>query len=224
MRSDIYLIMTTLFPIDLNCPVCGKSFQSSEVGSCGFASKRTDFRPNYWGFNPVEYFYHLCPHCGFCGNGVDFKEEAAKQFKIQGFIDKINSLGPLEQNSLETKIERAMICLEAKIEFAIAKRNEYNLANAWLDAFWWASSPNQIEKCGKIVTDYFKQALEKNLVPEKDIPTVNYLIGEISRRIGKQDEALKFFDETISLSQNNEDLKNLYQLAVQQKTEPKENL
>jgi len=48
--------MTTTYPIQLSCPVCETNFESTSIGSCGYASKRTDFLPNYWGLDPVPFF------------------------------------------------------------------------------------------------------------------------------------------------------------------------
>ena len=100
--------MTTFSPISLACSVCNTIFESNEIGSCGFGSKRTDFRPNYWGFNPVIFFYHLCPNCGFCGPKSMF-ESKLDNAELR---KKIDQLGPLSEFSLSQKLERAVICLQ----------------------------------------------------------------------------------------------------------------
>ncbi|MBD3230539.1 MAG: DUF2225 domain-containing protein [Candidatus Lokiarchaeota archaeon] len=116
--------MTTFYPIKLKCPVCKSIFESYELGSCGFASKRTDFRPNYWGANPVEYMYHLC-NCGFGSVISNFELE----INDIDFIKKIEELGTLVDYSLSEKIERAMICLELLNEYGYINLNTLDLAN-----------------------------------------------------------------------------------------------
>ncbi|TFF86853.1 MAG: DUF2225 domain-containing protein [Promethearchaeota archaeon] len=211
--------MTTLFPIQLQCPVCNNIFDSNEIGSCGHASKRADFRPNYWGANPVEFFYHLCT-CGFCSIKSLFKLE----INNKDFIEKIENLGPLRHYTLAQKIERAMICLELLNEFGYVDLNNLDLANNWINAFWWARNSDEINKFGKKVLDYFQDAYENNLIKKDEILTIRYLMGEINRRMGNIESANKFYDEVISQSKDIKDQEDIYKLALRQKTDPKENL
>jgi tetratricopeptide (TPR) repeat protein len=212
--------MTTLSPITLKCLICEKYFESNEIGSCGFANKRTDFRPNYWGFNPVNYFYHLCPHCGFCASKAVYEMD----FDASEFRKRINELGPLKEPALSQKLERAMQCLEIANELGIANVNDLTLANNWIEPYWWAETEEEIKKYGEIALKYFYNAFKEDLVFEDEVISAKYLMGEINRRIGNQEEAIKLFDEVIALAENDPEAKETYDLAVQQKTNPKENL
>ncbi|MGV9171691.1 MAG: DUF2225 domain-containing protein [Promethearchaeia archaeon] len=212
--------MTTIFPISLTCPVCKGEFQSSEIGSCGFASKRTDFRPNYWGMNPVEYFYHLCPSCGFCGAKDFYKKEITDE-KIK---QRIKSLDALENPSLPQKIEQAMICLEILNDREVVQLNNFQLANSWINAYWWAKNRQQEQKFGKTVLSYLKKALSDDDLTENNTALANYLIAEINRRLGNTETATDYFNQVILLTQGVEDTKNLHNLAKQQKTDPQENI
>ncbi|MFX1296417.1 MAG: DUF2225 domain-containing protein [Promethearchaeota archaeon] len=212
--------MTTFYSITLICPVCKAEFRSSIIGSCGYASKRTDFRPNYWGFNPVQFFYHLCPDCGFCANKKTFENK----IENSAFQEEIFSIGPLINLTLEKKLERAMLCIETMNDFGILSLNEYQLANYWIEAFWWAVNPDLINKCGKITLKYFKLALEKNIIPDDQIYIIKYLMAELYRRIGQKSKAIELFNEVILLTKDLSDVKWIYDLAIQQKNNPKENL
>jgi len=212
--------MTTLVPIELKCSVCEKTFESSEIGSCGFANRRTDFRPNYWGFNPVYYFYHLCPHCGFCASKSIFETN----FDKTEIKHKMDELGPLKNDILSKKLERAMVCLEITNELGIANVNDLTLANNWIEPYWWAENEGEIKKFGNIALRYFYRAFEKNQVPADQIISTKYLMGEINRRIGNIEKAIELFDEVLSLAENDNELKDIYNLALQQKTDPKDNI
>jgi uncharacterized protein (DUF2225 family) len=212
--------MTTFYPISLTCPVCDILFDSNEIGSCGYGSKRTDFRPNYWGFNPVMYFYHLCPRCGFCAPKSMF-ESKLDNLELR---NKIDQLGPLSKVTLSKKLERAMICLEIMNDLEITKKNNFDLANNWLNPYWWAESAKNEEKFGKVVLDYFEKAFKEGKVPDDQIFAVKYLMAEINRRIGNKETANEMFDEVIALTENNKEQEFIYNLAIQQKAKPKENL
>jgi len=221
---EFYKSMTTFSPITLECSVCDEIFESSEIGSCGYGTRRTDFRPNYWGFNPVNYFYHLCPNCGFCAPKEIYKG------KFENSVDKLNlrreldRLKPIEEVTLSKKVERAMICLEIANKIDIADLNDLNLANNWLEAFWWAETEEEAKRFGEKTLRYYKLAFEKDEIPEAEKITTKYLIGEINRRLGKTEIATKFFDEVISLTENIKDLKDIYNLTLQQKSNPQENI
>jgi uncharacterized protein (DUF2225 family) len=210
--------MTTFSPIILTCSVCGKSFKSNEIGSCGFASKRTDFRPNYWGFNPVEYFFHLCP-CGFCGPKQIFE----LKIEIDDVKNEIFILGPLEEHTLPQKLERACQSLEILNKYGIVESTEYELAESWLNTFWWAMNSEEEKQFGEIVLKYYEIAFNKGQIPSDHFYGLLYLMGEINRRIVYIDKANKYFDEVISLTNDRDNLKDIRNLAIQQKEEPKEN-
>ena len=212
--------MTTLFPIQLDCPICDTSFTSNSVGSCGYASKRSDFRPNYWGYNPIEFFYHLCPKCGFCASKNSFDSK----FDNPVFKEEILTMGSLPSRSLEKKLERAIICMEQMNDFGLISLNEFNLANNWVEAFWWASNPDQAAKIGKIVLSYFHRAFEKDLIPATQLFVIKYLMGEIHRRLDHEKVANELFDEVISLTKDSTEFKWIHDLALRQKEHPEENL
>ena len=209
--------MTTFSAIKLNCPICEETFSSGRIGSCGYASKRTDFRPNYWGMNPVTYFYHLCPHCGFSASESYFGQKITNSELVM----MVKELGPLNENKLSSKLERAMICLEIMNATEFLSLNSYELACYWLEPYWWAENEEDIKKFGKVVINYLTKAFKENSVPEEQIHNFQYLIGEIYRRIGETEKAHEFFD--IVLSELKEDKNNtIYKLAFQQKTAPEE--
>ena len=212
--------MTTFASINLTCTICGTAFDSNEICSCGFASKRTDFRPNYWGFNPAEYFVHLCPNCGFCSN----KESFNGKVYPDEFKEEINSLGVIKAESLGKKLERAAICEEIMNKHEIVKKNNYDMANTWIHPFWWTKNKTDMINYGEKVLSYFEKALDQNEIPQKRVIENIYLMGEINRRIGKLETAADYFDDVIAKLEGNEELKGLRELAIQQKIEPKDNL
>lgn len=212
--------MTTFTTISFKCPICGSRFTSHQASSYGYVGKRSDFRPNYWGFNPSLYSYHLCPDCGYCAGMKDF----FKKIDDPDCIKKIKSLGQINKPSLEQKLKQGLQCTEFLKEFGILKLNEYDMANKWLEVFWWAESPDTTEESAMKVLSYYQQAIEKNLIPENEINNIKYLMGEINRRIGQTVLAKKFFNEVIALSEGKEALKGLRNLAIRQKTKPVDNM
>ena len=214
--------MTTIVPIDLTCPVCDHEFESQTIGSCGHASMRTDFRPNYSGTNPVPHFFHACPNCGFCGKLNTFK----LTIDNLKFKKELKGIPSLKNNSISVSltaiIVRAVRCLEKMKEYNIKRLNELTLANKWVMAFWWSETAEERKKYGKITLDYLKQAINKEQVPDKWFLRYIYLQGEIHRRIGNLEKANSFFDKTIELATEYPDPQDFASLAKQQKEDPEE--
>jgi len=139
---------------------------------------------------------------------------------------RIFELGSLENYSLPEKLERAMVCLEILNELGIINKNEFALANNWMDPFWWAETNDEVKRFGSIVLGYFEQAFDKGQVPSDQLFTIKYIIAEIHRRIGNKAKSNKLFDEVIALTKGkeNENQEFINNLSVQQKANPKENL
>ncbi len=56
------------------CPVCENRIRVVTVDACGSHGADSDFRPHYWGTDPLEQFIHACRDCGFAGTDADFRE------------------------------------------------------------------------------------------------------------------------------------------------------
>ncbi len=213
--------MTTFFPIELDCPVCDRHFHSQVVGSCGHASMRTDFRPNYWGMNPTLYFFHVCPQCGFCGTQSDFELDIGNP----EFINAVKTMEPLNENpTISQKVERAVQCLEELKRYNIKEVDEFALANKWIIAYWWADNLQELKRYGEHTLSYFEQAFQGGQIPDNLILRFIYLQGEINRRLGNFEQANKFFDEALVLAGKYPDSKDLALLAQQQKQDPNDEL
>jgi uncharacterized protein (DUF2225 family) len=212
--------MMTLFPINLTCPVCGSQFESQEIGSCGFASKRTDFRPNYWGLNPTEYFFHLCPNCGFCAGKSNFEET----INNPEFKQKMDRVGSLKEVKPSNKLAQAAKCLEAMHECHLQELTDLKLGETWILAYWWSENPKDEAIYGDFALAYFKKAFQTETVPEEEIPTITYLMGEINRRLGRKAEASTFFDKALILAGKKKESQFIAKMVKQQKESPKDDL
>jgi hypothetical protein len=137
---------------------------------------------------------------------------------------RIDELNPLSEDSLSKKLERAMICLEIMNELELTEKDDFALANNWIDPYWWAESVEEEKRFGAIVLDYFEKALSKGQVPSDQFFAIKYLMAEINRRMGNSDNANKIFDDVIYLTENDKEQEVIHNLAVQQRNNPKDNL
>jgi uncharacterized protein (DUF2225 family) len=80
--------MTTLTDEIRACPVCESRFPVTAVNSCGSHGADSDFRPHYWGPDPLENYVHSCSECGFSGYQQDFLDGVSETVirKIRKFL------------------------------------------------------------------------------------------------------------------------------------------
>ena len=82
---------TKIDSLSLTCPVCGTFIIGMEAVSFGYERRRTDFRPQYTGDNPMKLYHHICPQCKFCAEEDYYSLELGKEQKAQ-LRDRLEAL------------------------------------------------------------------------------------------------------------------------------------
>ena len=208
-----------LFDKTYTCPVCDHEFKSKMVrtGKAKLVSADTDLRPKYQGIDPLKYDAILCPKCGYASlnryfnfvmssQAKNIKEKISANFHYQPEAGKIytydDALTRHKMALLNTVVkngkssERAYTCLKmawlcrGKRELLMQgdyKKEEVTelineekelLSNAY-DGFEVAFSKEDFPMCGM------------------DQYTMMYLLAELARRIGKNDEAKRYVSKVL---------------------------
>ncbi|TCT15719.1 hypothetical protein EDC18_103431 [Natranaerovirga pectinivora] len=210
------------------CPVCDKQFKSKAVktGKARLKSTDTDLRPVYDYIDPIKYDAVVCPSCGYAAMNrfftnitdlqrkwireqisVNFKglaqdndiydyEEALKRYKL-ALINAVVKKGKLS--------EKAYTCL--KITWLL-RGKEALIRNKELPII--ESLKKQELEFAKKAYEGFSQAFGKESFPicGMDEITVTYLIGELARRTGNDEEALRWLSKVITSRAANERIKD----------------
>jgi uncharacterized protein (DUF2225 family) len=185
------------------CPACGLQFEDAalRVTKCRFTRGDTDLRPYYEPYDPILYDVVICYHCGYAAMHSAFdaltdrqagvvKSEITPYYKYREY--------PLVF-SVEDGIERYQLALLCAV---VKKAKESEKAYLCLKLAWLCRASGETDK----ETGYLKCALEgfelafaKESFPiyGMDDVTLTYLCGELSRRIGKKDEALRYIGRVI---------------------------
>lgn len=197
------------------CPVCMNEVKSKtvKVGKAKLSYKDTDLMPRYDDINPLFYDVVLCPACGYAALSRYFskikhpqaqliKSTITPKFKMKVYPDlydediaieryKLALLNAVIKNGRAS--EKAYICLKTAWMYRLKAEKENE--NKFLDE----------------ALNGFKQAFEKEPFPicGMDTYTLMYLLGELSRRIGKFEEALFWLGKVIVTPGINPRLKEL---------------
>lgn len=197
------------------CPVCMNEVKSKtvKVGKARLASKDTDLMPKYDNINPLFYDVVLCQACGYAALPRYFskiklpqaqliKSTITPKFKMKIYPDlydediaieryKLALLNAVIKNGRAS--EKAYICLKTAWMYRLKedKENENKFLNEALNGF--------------------KQAFEKESFPicGMDTYTLMYLLGELSRRTDKNEDALFWLGKVIVTPGVNPRLKEL---------------
>ena len=192
--------MTETEPKQLTCPCCKHEFETRLVTGFRIGEKEADFCPRYLDGNPLPDFIHICPGCGFVGFEADYRaqmdDDKVKRVTtlLAGFQWKHGqSLGGAE------RYRRA-----ALVGIYSGKRSA-EVADLYLQATWCSrmeGEPDEEEKgARKKAVKYFELALAAEEFSPDDLPVVHYLIGELSRRLGESDKAIKHFNKMDDLEE-----------------------
>jgi uncharacterized protein (DUF2225 family) len=218
--------ITKVDALPLVCPVCNFFFVSWEAKAFGYETRRTDFRPNYQGDNPMKLYYHLCTKCKFCADQEYFRLEIhwAKRMALEDGIEELYmKYGEDITRSMAAKLYYGAHIGELLDKLGLIDESLHDRTMAYVQAFWW-SEQEEAKKFGEGALEKLKETagqVEKG--SEEYIYTI-YMIGEISRRLGRGIDARLYFEQLLTLREKHQHESNrfIFDLARQQMAGPRD--
>lgn len=196
-------ILNHLFDKQIVCPVCNSHFKAKTVKSKSprVISKDSDFFIRYSVVNPYFYDVLICNSCGYAAMRSDF--EKLKSHKKELVLSNVTpKWKPREYPYIldeKLAIERYKLALlnAMLIDLPNSTKGMISLKIAWLNRLL----DNNIQE-----TLFLKQALEgfntaymTEIFPiyglQRD--SLMYLLGELNRRLGNNQDALQWYSKTI---------------------------
>jgi uncharacterized protein (DUF2225 family) len=214
--------MTTLQQIELQCPICETKFRSQTVVSTNsFGGKRTDFHERAAGTQPLPYLIHTCSRCGYSGADRDFTDGADVSPILRERV--WSELAPAISSGTRTGSEK----YEAAAKVAEWQGAEpRHVADLLLRAAWCCVDEGDTE-----AERFFRRKaawkFEESLsafdgVPRDERAVINYLVGELWRRIGDAAVAEAWFDRVRTEVVDGEAQQWIVEAADQQRDCPRE--
>lgn len=205
-----------LYDKKIECPVCNKEITVRTVKSRGvhLLSQDTDFMPIYSEPNPLLYDIWMCTCCGYTAlpsrfNTIGYRNIALVKEKITARW-KFNKTYPTVYTP-EIAIEMYQMAL---LNALIIQAKDSEKAIICLKLSWLYRLINDKENEKKFqlqVQQGFIKALENEYFPVfgMDETCIEYLIGEIYRRLGDNTNALLWYGRVISSRQAKPKIKDL---------------
>lgn len=210
--------MTTLCPIELHCPACGRDFLSTSWATSNtFGPTTTDFHQKASGFQALHFMIHTCSGCGLSGYESDFEQEPSPEVKQRIEAE----IKPLVDDKLPPERRYEFAAWVAKWRLA----GSMAVADLYLKGAWCAADRHkQAEetRLRRLALGHFRQAFQEGSVPDDERAIVAYLVGELYRRVGMAQQAGDWYDRAAEAAALSPEYDWLARLARGQKTEPKE--
>ena len=180
--------------IELDCWVCGERFMREEPRAYAMAGRGSDLCPQPVGFNPLPLLLHTCPTCGFTADGRGCQssqdDEQVRDWVLAGGLTRVADEMP---DTDYARYEMAALCEARRRQPSALQLAEYYLA-----ASWQAQLDQALDVVGDYqekAAQYLEQALLVGELEDTERGVMTYLVGELRRRLGEFEAALKLFDE-----------------------------
>ncbi|TCK98821.1 hypothetical protein EDC19_1261 [Natranaerovirga hydrolytica] len=232
------------------CPVCENGFKSKVVktGKARLVGTDTDLRPKYNYVDSIKYDVVVCPRCGYAAMNRFFDNIISTQKKWIRENISVNFKG-LKENDDIYDYEEALKRYKLALINAVVKKSKLSekaytcLKITWLlrgqqeairkkdDPYIKVLQKQELEFAQKAYQG-FHQGFTKESFPicGMDEMTLTYLIGELARRTGDNEESLKWLSKVIVSTSASERLKDrarhvrdLIKIAEKAKAEEEKN-
>lgn len=198
-----------LYDKEVDCPVCSNEFTTKKVRTSRLrlVKRDEDFLSYYNIENPIKYNILVCPNCGYANYENKFHEIRSKEIDLvkENILPKWNKRDFGGVRSLDKAIETYKLAL---INSTLINSSKLQLGNVCLNLAWLYRlkeednrKDNEEERFIILSRDNFIKAynMESLSGSNMDEGKLSYLIGELSRRIGDREEALSWFNTSLSL-------------------------
>jgi hypothetical protein len=192
--------MDPLYQIKVRCACCETEFKTSRVRPSLKKAVRTDtdFCAYFKSVNPDYYVVRVCPYCGYAST-ENFSDRISLKQKT-AYYEKIGNHWKAKDYGGERTEAEAMECYKlALLTAQTVGENIRVIAGilhhiAWL--YRYRSDKEQENRFLTFALDAYIQVFEQ----ERDGSNARlmYLIGELNRRLGRYNEAVRWFGRVIN--------------------------
>jgi len=192
-----------LYSKEMVCPVCTKKFKITKVKmkACKVEGRDTDFCVYYKNINPLFYDPWICENCGYAALSDKFEDIPLKDANmlLKKLAPKWNKRSFEGERNVDSAIEAFKLVLYNH-QLRGVKASE--LAKVCMRIAWlyrMKEDPREHDFI-KFALKYYMETYENERFPadKLDENTCIYIIGELSRRVGNYEDAIKWLSRLIS--------------------------
>lgn len=196
-----------LYDKKVKCSVCNYEFITKKVriSRLKLIKRDEDFLSYYKGENPIKYNIFVCPNCGFSATESKYNSITSSKKKIisNEITSKWNKRSYGGKRTIETAIEtfKLAIYIGQLLDYKKIELGSLSLNLAWL----YRINGNKDEEMRflRLTKNLYEEGFHNESLVDTNMDEIKlmYLIGEINRRLGYKDKALKWFS-TVKSNKN----------------------
>ena len=201
--------MEQLYDKNVNCPLCSTKFFTKQVRTKALRliKQDKDFMPHYQGENPIKYIVFVCPNCGYAATEEKFdfvygweKEKILKEVSSKWRKRSYGGIRTLDEaiDTCKLALYVGQLLEESKLYLGSIALN-----TAWL--YRLKEDKDEERRFLNIARKLYEEAYYKEdlLGSNMDEFKLAYLIGELNRRLGEVENAIKWFNIVVSKPNSN---------------------
>jgi len=174
---------------EITCPICRGRFKVRETMSMTTFGAYLDFQKKGAIGSYYEDLVVLCPVCHFAGYKADFEKKVGAELRKRVLAELRPRRGPFSE---------AQECEVAAQIYEWSGRKPQETADHYLVASYLlrgkkGALETERRRYQQLAASRYAIAFEKKTLEEKERAPVAYLVGELHRRSGKFDEALRWY-------------------------------
>jgi uncharacterized protein (DUF2225 family) len=199
--EGMFTLVEPLFSIKINCIYCEVEFNTSRVRPSFKKSSKTDtdFGIHYKDINPEYYVVRVCPFCGLATT-ENFSETMTKTQR-KAFEEKVRVNWSMRDFSGERTWDEAMQCYKLALVCAQLKGEKDRIIAGILHHIAWLyrekDDTEQETRFIRFALNAYIEVYETEGVSLNNAKLM-YLIGELHRRLGEFNEAVKWFAKVVN--------------------------
>lgn len=192
-----------LYEKEIKCPVCNNTFNTlkTRTNATFVLKKDEDFCTHYKDINPMFYEIYVCPNCGYSASENSFDNLSASELSAlkDSFSGRQVNRSFCEERSINDAIDSFKLALfTAKV-----KRAKDSIIAGICLKIAWLYRMDEDEKELQFLNfalDNYMEAYNREEFPIGNLNeiTMMYLLGELSRRVGKLKDAAVWLSRVIT--------------------------
>jgi uncharacterized protein (DUF2225 family) len=194
-------LVEPLFSVKVNCVYCEVEFNTSRVRPSFKKTSKTDsdFGIHYKEINPEYYVVRVCPFCGLATT-ENFSEKINKDQR-RAFEEKVKDNWSMKDYSGERNWDEAMQTYKLALVCAQIKGEKDRIIAGILHHIAWLyrekENTEQEMRFLRFALNAYIEVYETEGVSLNNAKLM-YLIGELYRRLGEFNEAVKWFARVVN--------------------------
>ena len=171
--------MTTIFPVQRVCAVCGKESEHHVLGSTNmFGPSDLDMRPPPMARDTLAEQIQCCPHCGYCAGDISEASESARRV-----VPNDAYQAELKRNRFP-ELTRWYVCASLILSVADedAQAGHVALKGAWVADD--AEDREAADYCRRLAIGCLEADRRRGLTFAPDEATAAALLADLHRRVG----------------------------------------